>query len=64
MFPQESKPDRPVPLQLELSRFSLLTVIYALLIFVAVVTMLVNPPLSSGGFSFPFVGIFHGSTLR
>jgi len=31
---------------------------------VAVVTTLVNPPVSSGGFSFPFVGIFHESTLR
>jgi len=63
MFPQESKPDLPVPSQTELCRFPILTVIYGLLIFVAVVPKLVNPPLSSGGFSFPFVGIFHGSTL-
>jgi hypothetical protein len=64
MFPRESKPDRPVSLQPELHQFSILTVIYGLLIFVAVVIMLVNPPLSSGGFSFPFVGIFFESTLR
>jgi hypothetical protein len=64
MFPQKSKPDRPVPIQPELPQFSILIVIYGLLIFVAVVTMLVNPPLSSGGFSFPFVGIFLESTLR